>query len=490
MQDPAELNAKLLERALEYHDSARANFVRDLKIAAAALLVFQFFVFFRFTSLSDQLLDLQPKLSRAAADERALAEVQGSLDAFKDKLASGTKNLTDVLKSIPQDIRGELAELDAELGALRGREDPGLPRPMQRMNVQNSVAQSNQAAFASRDSLGRLLMNVTPGEQRTLREAKDNDPAYQQAVARIVEAQIIQSVFRRLNQQVNSLLTAPLTTALGELRQRTAALTTLRKTGANVDAWLSSAETVVALAAQLKFEPPPQSDWWTRAASKDAFADAAQLNTRKIADEAKAKLSQQDAELASLTRKLETTLHDLQQQETKLDAESKRLQANADTIKDLMEGYAKPLAAISLRPKDLVLFYPVVLAAVVTMFAVRQLLLRRRSAALATAYRELGISNETLALCFPDVAPTPAGESTPVRSLWSRSRDRMGSLLWVVAVGLAVTSFGWILASKSLGAEAPRLLYLCSGAVLIGACLFLKFFSADSKRRIELAEAA
>jgi hypothetical protein len=68
-------------------------------------------------------------------------------------------------------------------------------------------------------------------------------------------------------------------------------------------------------------------------------------------------------------------------------------------------------------------------------------------------------------------------------SLGERSRAIVG-WLWVFPAGLAIASFVWVLASKSLSGEAPRFLYSLSALVLAAACLFLL---RSSRERLQAA---
>lgn len=471
--DPDELNAALLERARDQHENARGNFFRDLKLAAFALLGFQCFVFFPFTSLSDRLLALQPQVEQAQSDERALGEVQQALAAFKRALSTGVEAVAAELRRVPQDIRDQLARLDAELREFRAASETTL-QPRERRILQQARPMPDGGTVPG------FAQTLSRDEQRTLHAAKEEDPAFQQLVTRVVEAEIIQPVFRRLNQQVDTTLAQPLARELAGLRGQTSALATLRQLGAGVDAWLADAGRVVALAGQLGFEPPAQRDWWTSARTKAEVAGLALLDTKRIADEAKASLVRQEGELASLAKKMETTLADLHQQEAKLEAESERLAATASSLQELMEGYAKPLAMIALNPRDLVLFYPVALAGAVAMFAIRQLLLRRRALALAGIYRRFGLSPEILALYFPELPATRPVAAQPAERQDLRRRFVM--LGWLAPVALVGVSFAWVLVSASLGAEAPRLLYLVSALVLAVACGFLWLADGESRR--------
>ena len=146
MNDPEELNLKLLERSLEEHEHARSNFSRDLKFAVVLLLAFQFFVFFRFANLSDQQFELQPQLEQAEAHQQALVEIRGAVEKIETTLKTGTTELATILGDLPRQIRNELGELNEDLTTFRSELLP-LPRdelPVQQMQIlQQQIPNAN-----------------------------------------------------------------------------------------------------------------------------------------------------------------------------------------------------------------------------------------------------------------------------------------------------------------------------------------------------------
>jgi hypothetical protein len=463
MPNAEELNLKLLERALDQHESARTAFYRDVKVVAVALIIFQCFVFFRFTALSDDLLVLQPQWDQAVADQNALKHVHGALTAFKTALDSGSSEMARSVRNVPQDIRNELGKLDDELRTIR--EGRAAPRSM----LQQNIAQ--QSMPLDQPFSGQFEGFLTENDADVLRRAKPDDPAYNQIVIRLVEAQIIQPIYARLNQETETKLTKPLNDALTDLRKQEAAFTRLRATGAEIDRWLANAATVVNATETLTFAPPNATLWWTSASTKAVVADAAQLNVAKITDEATAKLRGHDQELQALAHKLESTTAELQLRGTAIQTQLDQLTTNLSEIETYIESYARPLAWIALEPKELVIFFPVVFATLVAVFAFRYLKLQRHSAALARSYRELGVTSTILALSFPELSSHAAVKPAASRSL--PSSQRLLAWSWIIPAGLAALSFFWVLRSQSLSGEAPRILYLSSAVVLVVTGIFL-----------------
>lgn len=486
MKELEELNLTLLERSLEEHEHARSNLSRDLKVAVVLLIAFQFFVFFRFAKLSDQRFELQPQLAQAEAQHQALVEIREAVEKIETTLKAGTADLATTLGDLPQRIRNDLGELDKDLTAFQSQPlSQRDARPMQQMQMQQQIPNAAfNAVRPDRDgSASRFFADLTSEESEALHAAEASSPVFRERVVHIVEHQIIEPAFVRLNQRAEELVVKPLETGLAELHQQTAALATLKTSGANVEGWLENAEQVVAVAKGLRFSPPSEVDWWTSAVAKGAFADAAKLDTTRIAEEARSALSRPDAELKLLAEKMESALTSLRQQSTRIDAELTQLREHALSLEGLIEGYAKPLAVLALEPKDLVIFYPVILAAIVSVFALRQVLLRRRAATLAQTYRELGVSARVLAVYFTELPAARDDDDTFSRSAFWRMR-RFAGWLWVIPVGFAMMSFAWVLASKSLGGEAPRLLYSLSALGLVMACLILL---RSSRERLKTA---
>jgi hypothetical protein len=475
MNNPEDLNLKMLERSLEQHESARSNFFRDLKFAGVVLLLFQFLVFFKFASLSDEKLEVRTRLTKAETNQRALADVQLAVGSIKTVLKKAAEGLTNSLTHVPSDIRDQLSHLAEELEEFRGQ-------PFQLPPQRPAFVQDN-APVASRSALERIfLAGFTESEKKTLHDANTEENAYQDLVVRIVETKIIQPEFQRLNAAKENLLAKPLASGMADLRNLSDQLTTLRKSGIDVDSWLTNVEGVVTLAAGLKFSAPAASKWWSSRQSKADFASEAQLNTAGIVGQAIDVLSGPERDLKSLSQKIEMAVTGLKQEGEQIEGELLKLQTNANSIETLLQSYAKPLAVVALEPKDLVLYYPVILAAILSMFAFRQMLLRRRAEVLASAYSQLGLSDNILEVCFTDLPGPMQGELSLNPAARAKSPWRFVGLLWVVPTGFAVTSFVWILASKSLNDQAPRLLYLASALVLAATCLLVLRFSHNPKR--------
>jgi hypothetical protein len=457
---PEELNHSLLERARERHEDSRSTFLRDLKLCAVALVAFQFLVFFRYASLSDRQFALGPQLAQAQADHQALVEVTGALDRFKNALVAGSDKLAALLLAVPDDIRTQLGRLNEELQAQRNSSSTGreLIRQQPLVNVPNLPAQRFQQA---------------PLVARNLLEDPNAEPAaVQTAVNRMVETEVIRPTFARLNSAADRDLVGPLAAALTDLRKKEVSLAILRKAGADVDRWLSQADQVVVAARTLRFQPPATADWWTTARTKADFAAQAVLDVNKAAGDARSALGTSEGELRALAQKMDTALTGLKRQADQITAELERLEENSSSLQQLLDGYAKPLAVVALDPKDLVIFYPVLLAAVLAIFAVRQWMLRREALALSAAYRELGVAEQVLGVCFDDAR----GRGIERRSSGARFSawiTRLADLVWIVPAALTLVSFGWILSSKSLVEYAPKGVYVLAGIVLVGACVFL-----------------
>jgi hypothetical protein len=467
MNNSDELNLKLLDRSVERHEDNRASFFRDLKFVSLALLVFQFLFFFKYCGLSDERLKARAELKSAVANQTALASVRSNIDKIRGVLKNGTDQLTIFLSRVPSDISGQLSQLAKGLDTFR--QQP-LPVPKKRSQFFQSNAASveqhgdDNARTASGSLDGIFLAGLTNPEKTMLHDDSDEGPEYQTLVTRIIESNIIQPKFRSLNAMKETCLLRPLVDGMSDLRSLTNELATLRKNGANVDDWLTHVENVATLAGRLNFSPPASNQWWSSRQAKEAFAHGAQLDMAAIGRQAGEALSGPQNDMNSLSQKMETAVVGLKREAERIDAGLQKLQTNSNAIDSLIESYAKPLAAVALEPKDLVFYYPVILSAVIFTFTIRLILLRQRARVLAGAYKQLGLSKNVATVCFRDLPELPDGET---------SRGRLMSIFWALPICFAVASFLWILLSKSLNDEAPRLLYLVSVLVLAVACLLL-----------------
>ena len=91
------------------------------------------------------------------------------------------------------------------------------------------------------------------------------------------------------------------------------------------------------------------------------------------------------------------------------------------------------------------------------------------------------MSNRILDISFPELPAAGSGQRTPGVLAERISSRRLAGLWWVVPAGFAVVSFGWVLASKSLGGEAPRTLYAVAALILVVACILLLRLGDESK---------
>jgi hypothetical protein len=468
MPSTEELNAQLLERARIRHEEERAAFARDLKIVGLLVLAFQCFVFFPYPQVSDRLLALRPELERAAAETRAMNQVRAGFDQLQTTLASGTAELHRAVAEVPGRIRAALAELTEELQAFHAH-------PLGRASPRSPVEQTTLQRVTESPSVdGRFLRTLRPEALPKLHEARDKDPtAYQQQVVELVEVAIIGPTFRDLNEAVGQRVQQPLARDLNAVRGRTADLARLRSAGMPVDTWLDEAARVPAAAARLTLAPPSERDWWRSVEGKASYSDRARLDIDRIAKEAGGALQQQLGELRAMADAMQAALGALEAKEKSLIEASNQLEANAAKLQGLLDGYAKPLSVVALDIGQVVTLYPVALTALLVAFFVRHQALRRRTGELMRVHQQLGLAPEILALYF-STQPAAAATATPVAAAAFPSRPRL-ALAWLAVISLAGLSLGWVFLSRSLGPEAPRMLYAATlGTLAILAVLVLR----------------
>lgn len=463
----------MLERSVAQHENAREHFFRDLKIVATVLLAFQFVVFFRFPALNDKRVNVRLRLNAAETNRKALADAQEDLASISDILKKSADQLTGLLHEAAPQIRAKLQELNQDLNRFRQQPHPAAARSQVQPSPNGVAPNVGQYAMPADFSLGHesdYLSGLTDLEKATLQHDDPHSDKYQDIVGAIVERKIIQPEFEALTKVKQELLSRPLEEKSSHFAAISNQFATTRDARVNPNRWVADVKNAAASVAKLQFNPPPQKPgWWRSRQSKDAVFTDAQASTNKVINRAKEGLSKPAQDLKFLSDNLKQTFADLRSEEKQIEGKFLDLRAKSKEIETLIESYAKPLSVIALEPEDAVLYYPVALGLVVAIFAFRQWTLQRRAASLASIYGQLGLSNDILEVYFTDLPNSKRGEA----NLKIGKPRRFEWLLWLLALGLVVMSYAWILASQSLHEQAPRVWYLFSAIAAAGACLFL-----------------
>src|SRR5438876_507520 len=93
-----ELILKFFERAVERQEGERGAFFRDFKLATAALLAFQFVIFFRFIDLDERRVAVETTIQHFHADQASLDEVHAQLASLRETLRLGSERMSKRLR--------------------------------------------------------------------------------------------------------------------------------------------------------------------------------------------------------------------------------------------------------------------------------------------------------------------------------------------------------------------------------------------------------
>ena len=450
MPEPSALDLKLVDRAIERHASASQAFGRDLKIAAALALVFQFGIFFKFVSLSDSDARIAAKLAGVRKAQRSLGEVEAGLGDLAATLATGAKAVADDVGSGHLELRRRIVAFNEAVSRLQqvgGFHAPDDPR-----------VQAQQRAAAATGPLAGL----TPDELKVI--VGNGDYEKTQALYRaLVNRTIIKSVFAGHNARKAELLDRPLDAGADAL----AALIARDRADLAAFAWtpddtLKAVADARAAVHRFTIRPPANDDWWSTVPQKMIGFRQIQGDAERVFADVGTNLARPRQSLAEVGRTLADAAAAAGRDKAALDAKRTALDKEYGAVQASLTGLVKPLSALSLDPRDVVQYDPVILAAVVVVFLARFLTLRREATRLAAACRDLGYSDAAVGLYFADPLALldDATRRPAVRSV-------LGAAVVAAPGVLAIVSAGRILASSSLRLDAPTSLYAVAALGLL-----------------------
>jgi hypothetical protein len=261
------MNLKMLERSLDQHQEARQAFFRDLKIVGAAVLAFQFLVFFRFVNLSEQQQQLNGEIADARTNLVAVQEIQTQLTQLQSDLRTNTAALIAELNATPLKLRGGILDLERDLKIFRGAPTP--PPGLDRSSFQDfQMVQAPNAAFSpiqQRMDLATpagftFLAGLNTNEIQLLHDSSPNDGAFQKIVAALVERQIIQPKFKELDETRRNLLLEPFARGQQDLLALTNAWAILERNGVHPENLRTNLEQVFVSMSALQFAAPKTSE--------------------------------------------------------------------------------------------------------------------------------------------------------------------------------------------------------------------------------------
>ncbi len=471
-----QLDLKLLDRSLESHAAARQAFSRDLKIVVAAILVFQFGIFFRYVDMSDDAYRLDAQAKEVSEASAALKSVQDGLESLVGILKSGREAVAEDLKKAPPELRAEIVAINKAIA------DAGRPAPFAgNIAPDNPAAQVAPVAGQRAVSRPDFFDDLTQDQKTILLKGQDREKLAGIA-KQVLHSKILPAFFGDLNARKAEVVEKPFDAQADRIievlrTQETLIQRVFREEAgepkgrlAGASKWDPEAITEAILDAKakvdtLKFEPPRGDDWLRTVSEKEAQFKVIEADIVKAMKQVEDELAgaKQSAQVAG--GRLDQLAKSTGERKATLDAGLKELNDQSNKVNSSLTDLVKPLAAVSLRARDLVCYDPVLLSAVFGFFLWRGVTLRRRARILAAACREAGYSDRAVAAYFDEAPPAePREQIPPFLARGTATLGLVGPLI------LAGTCTWRLLSSPSLTAEVPRLLN-CASVVLLAAVI-------------------
>jgi hypothetical protein len=515
MAETNELDLKLLDRAVERHSSDQQAFWRDLKIAAALIVVFQFGVFFRYVNLSDQGQKIKSDLDQVQAAQTTLADVQSALAGIGHTIEIGKHKVAESLGQGQSELRSQILAFNAGLRRLKvqpqgtakynapakysgngapthgpvgqfpraGNEPAGITS-----KVPGVIAPSANAPAEITQSVVSLppeLSDLGPHDLALLRDERDADQI-NTLLRSIVNEKIVARVFEGLNHKKAEWLDDPLQAKEKAL----AVLLEARSKDLAGYGWKS--EQVMATVAQVResarsfhIKPPPNEYWWTTIEGKGETFHSLVVDSDRAYSQIQSSLDDPRKSLDKLGLELKALATVAGEKKSALDVSLKKLEDESAKAKEMIAGVAKPLSTLSLDAKDVVRYDPSILSVAVVFFLARYWWIRRRASVLAAECRMLGYSDRMVSLYFAN-QPWTLG-SIPTVAEYAVIRRAMKALSFAAPGVLAIVSAGRILASPSLYPIAPTALYALTISALLAAYLVMSLQALRSRSGIAVS---
>lgn len=489
---------QLLDRALQQHETARNAFSRDLAIAAIVILVFQFGVFFRFAYWSDRERVMNSQLAEQEADATAVQLIDTQLTSIAKTLKDGTEAFRKVIVDKPAQLRqkltwmfGQLDDLNQDRAAkpeeIFERTTQRSNRPLENARAPNIAVQAAPDSNQSATPLPAWWVGLTDPERQMLREGRYG-PELDQLIEKIVKQQYIAPVYTELAAEKVRLLETPLRQAretLVKLLEDSKESLTRREISPKV--FLEPIDTDLREIEKLPLEPPEVLGWWkTRETKEGVFKDLGSQSFKAL-EQLQQKLDSPKKTLGAASTKLADLKKQAEESSRVLKAAMAEMQASSKVVQGALEILAKPLAAIALDVKPLVIHEPVLVAVLLLIFVIRARLLRRRAGELAKACQELGYPSDLVNLYF-------GGDWHGAPAFDSRAESRVSFLAWLarpavllalLAAVLVVVSIARVWISPTLSPDAPVALYLFAiGCVVVGLGLLMERWTTTPPRTV------
>jgi hypothetical protein len=449
----SEQEQALLQRAFEDQENARKRFIRDFKLIFLTVVAFHFLIFLRSIALWKEAARVGDQV-RVLTDQRTAAhDFQSGLEKVIATVSAGKTNLTTSVSLVPQQLNGQMRQLDSELEELR--QFGGSPPDRMPAQSPAQIGIQNRAPG---------ILSVLSAEQH--QQLTSPDPRVVRAgLTPIVRERILQPAFQQLNEQVRTSMLLPFaaekTTFLNTLRQRSATLKTI---GIDTKSISAELDQMQARLQKLSFKMPASDQWWATYAGKVATLGSQNLDVQRVSDDVLHQLSNLTGSASEVEMRLAKLLQEAERQLVNVNQEIKKLEDRNGEIQALMADTAKPLKLMALQLEESVRYFPVVVAIALAYLAFGYSLQFARALRLSVACSELGLSRSVIRVYFANV---------PGFTLVSAA---LVVAAFTMIVGLVFWDAHSITTSAVLSSTAPRGLYVSAEAVSLislGACLTL-----------------
>lgn len=476
-----ELDLKVLERSSQQLDNARSSLSRDVTALILVLLAFQFVIFFRFISLNDQDIEIDRQIAQAIDDRQIVDDIAGLITELNTDIKTGKEQLTKELEGAPSRIRNRIVELEDYINDLRSASPsdriPSPPSTGAGIEIQVPLPTPSEE-FGPVSPV--FLDDLSDEDIAGLAELDPMGKAFEDLVEGMVDENIVRSEFDRLNEFKRGQLQKPLSAKWIDLLSK-----------------IDSAEGIFVKynLPQLKVEldaerdalngfdlvAPPNLDWWRTLADKEREFGWQIINTEAVIDLINNDVTGQRNTMEVLGERIEVVTRNAMRAKADVEREQERLKQTLDDLQLSLSNYSNPLPWIALPLRDVVLYYPPILAVVLVYFCLRYWQLYARAFGLAKAYAKRGLSAEVARSYLGGFVATEVILRPTDSEQYNNDRpapdyevmERRGKLLAIVGAFLVITGtlFGFstlrIFFSENLRPGAPLVIYLASAAVIV-----------------------
>ncbi len=472
--DPAkDLRLKFLEQAWQQHLTARQAFLRDLTIAAVAVVLL-LVTFYRSVDLIERTANLEARKRLVADDQASISADFGVVSgAIASAVEEAETDLGELVENVPCAVEEHLHALETAIQNRRAPPPTAYQGPV--LPDATPVARDWCAAAIGAPIPPDPLAALTEGELAQLVQADGADAI---GYATVVDERVAQPLNQALASAKERAVDVPLSAATTDLAatvsRQIEALRTIGAVGETVGSLRTILLEVESTLASLEdtelvlMHPVARGGGVASPGMSDIEGQVEQMVT--IISDAAGEIRAEMTRLQESLARIEVLMSQAAQERT--GTEDSELAALEEEIDSIRENYARPLpGAVVLQPRDAVRFYPVILTIVFAYFAWRYLQLEQRNVELVRAGRDRGLDDDDLRVFLPGFRS--AGAASPDRGGLVPSAVTGGIRVLLISLPgvLATISALAVAQSGSLTRDARWLygVYGGAGVVLLGS---------------------